>query len=283
MPATTAAKRATFRRLHESGCFVIPNPWDIGSARYLQHLGFKALATTSSGAAWTRGLPDNGVGLDAMLGHIGEIAAASDVPVNADFEGGYADEPAGVAANVRRAIETGVSGLSIEDSTGRSDKPLYDFPLALERVKAARAAIDQSGSGVLLTARAECFLVGHPDPLKESLRRLEAYAAAGADCLYAPGPKSREHIQAIVKAVAPKPVNLLVGAPGLSVAEIADLGVRRISVGGALARAAWTGFIRAAKEIAEQGSFGGLANTTPFAEIDGFFRADAKKRGKSSR
>ncbi len=283
MLATTAAKRAAFRRLHESGCFVIPNPWDIGSARYLQHLGFKALATTSSGAAWTLGLPDNAVGLDAMLDHIGKLAGACDVPLNADFEGGYADEPAGVAANVRRAIDTGISGLSIEDSTGRSDKPLYDFALAVERIKAARAAIDQSGSGVLLTARAECFLVGHPDPLKESLRRLEAYAAAGADCLYAPGPKTREHIQAIVKAVAPKPVNLLVGAPGLRVAEIGDLGVRRISVGGALARSAWTGFIRVAKEIAEQGSFGGFANTTPFAEIDGFCSTDAKKRDKATR
>jgi 2-methylisocitrate lyase-like PEP mutase family enzyme len=283
LPATTAAKRAAFRRLHESGCFVIPNPWDVGSARYLQHLGFKALATTSSGAAWTKGLPDNALGLEAMLAHIGEIAAASDVPVNADFEGGYAGEPAGVAANVRRAIDTGVSGLSIEDSTGHGDKPLYEFTLAVERVKAARAAIDKSGSGVLLTARAECFLVGHPDPLKESLRRLEAYAAAGADCLYAPGPKSREHIQAIVKAVAPKPVNLLVGAPGLSVAEIADLGVRRISMGGALARSAWTGFIRAAREIAEQGSFGGFANITPFAELDGFCATDARKSGKRRR
>ena len=280
MPTTTAAKRAAFRRLHEQGCFVIPNPWDIGSARYLQHLGFKALATTSSGAAWTRGRPDNGLGLEAVLAHIGEIASASDLPLNADFEDGYAVEPAGVAANVTRAIDTGISGLSIEDSTGEDDKPLYDFALSVERIKAARAAIDKSGSGVLLTARAECFLVGHPDPLKESLRRLEAYAAAGADCLYAPGPKSREHIQAIVKAVAPKPVNLLVGAPGLSVAEIADLGVRRISVGGALARAAWTGFIRTAREIAEQGSFGGFAGITAFGEIDGFCAADAKKRGK---
>jgi 2-methylisocitrate lyase-like PEP mutase family enzyme len=281
VPVTTAAKRAEFRRLHESGCFVIPNPWDIGSARYLQHLGFKALATTSSGAAWTMGLPDNGLGLDAMLDHLTGIAAASDLPLNADFEGGYADEPAGVAANVRRAIDTGISGLSIEDSTGRKDKPLYDLALAVERVKAARAAIDQSGSGVLLTARAECFLVGHSDPLKESLRRLEAYAAAGADCLYAPGPNSREHIQAIVKAVAPKPVNLLVGGPGLSVAEIAGLGVRRISVGGALAKSAWTGFMRVAKQIAEQGSFGGLADIVSFAELNDFCREDAKRRGKA--
>jgi len=282
MSDKTASKRAHFRRLHESGCFVIPNPWDVGSARYLQHLGFKALATTSSGAAWTRGLPDNALGLEAMLGHIGEIASASDIPVNADFEGGYADEPAGVAANVRRAIQTGISGLSIEDSTGNKDRPLYEFAAAVERIKAARAAIDQSGSGVVLTARAECFLVGHPDPLKESLRRLEAYAGAGADCLYAPGPKSREHIQAIVKAVAPKPVNLLVGSPGLHVAEIRDLGVRRISVGGALARSAWTGFMRMAKEISEQGSFGGFADIVPFAEFDGFYAADAKTREKTS-
>jgi 2-methylisocitrate lyase-like PEP mutase family enzyme len=278
--ASPAAKRAAFRRLHESGCFVIPNPWDIGSARYLQHLGFKALATTSSGVAWTRGLPDNALGLEAMLAHIREIAGASDVPVNADFEGGYADDPAGVAANVRRAADTGISGLSIEDSTGRADHPLYDLPLAVERIKAARAALDQSGSGVLLTARAECFLVGHPDPLAESLRRLKAYAAAGADCLYAPGPKSRDHIQAIVAAVAPKPVNFLMGGPGMSVAEIAATGVRRISVGGALARSAWTGFIRTAKAIAQEGSFAGLADTTPFGEINGFCTADAKARGE---
>ncbi len=281
MSVTTAEKRAAFRRLHDQGCFVIPNPWDIGSARYLQHLGFKALATTSSGAAWTQGLGDNGLGLEGVLAHIGEIAAASDIPLNADFEGGYAVEPAGVAANVKRAIDTGVSGLSIEDSTGRSDEPLFDFALSVERIKAARAAIDQSGSGVMLTARAECFLVGHPDPLKESIRRLEAYAAAGADCLYAPGPKSREHIEAIVKAVAPKPVNLLVGAPGLSIAEIAAMGVRRISVGGALARAAWTGFFQTAKEIAEKGTFAGFGGIVAFGEIDGLFAADSKKRAKA--
>jgi 2-methylisocitrate lyase-like PEP mutase family enzyme len=280
---STAAKRTEFRRLHEAGCFVIPNPWDIGSARYLQHLGFKALATTSSGAAWAAALPDTALGLEAVLAHVGAIATAADIPVNADFEGGYADEPAGVAENVRRAIESGVSGLSIEDSTGKSDKPLYDFPLAVERIKAARAAIDRSKSGVLLTARAECFLVGHPEPLKESLRRLEAYAAAGADCLYAPGPREREQIAAIVKAVAPKPVNILIGAPGLSVAELADLGVRRISVGGALARAAWGEFIRVAKEIAAQGHFAGFAKGVAFGEIDGFFREDMKKRGAAKK
>jgi 2-methylisocitrate lyase-like PEP mutase family enzyme len=277
----TTAKRVEFRRLHQSGCFVIPNPWDVGSARYLQHLGFKALATTSSGAAWTRGLADTEVGLEGMLEHLREIATAADIPLNADFEHGYADDPVGVATNVLKAVETGVSGLSIEDSTGRADKPLYDLPLAVERIKAARQAIDRSGTGVVLTARAECFLVGHPDPLKESLKRLEAYAAAGADCLYAPGPRDRDQIAAIVKAVAPKPVNLLVGAAGLSVAEIRDLGVRRISTGGALARTAWTGFLNSAKEIAEKGSFASFGAIVPFGEINGFFGADAKKRSKA--
>jgi len=278
---SASAKRAEFRRLHESGCFVIPNPWDIGSARYLQHLGFKALATTSSGAAWTQGLSDNAVGLNGMLAHLKELAGAADIPLNADFEHGFADDPAGVAANVLKAVDTGIAGLSIEDSTGRADKPLYDFPLAVERIKAARQALDRSGSGVLLTARAECFLVGHPDPLNESIKRLQAYAAAGADCLYAPGPRQRDQIAAIVKAVAPKPVNLLVGAAGLNVAEIGGLGVRRISTGGALARAAWTGFFNTAKEIAEKGSFAGFGSIVPFGEIDGFFAADAKKRGKA--
>jgi 2-methylisocitrate lyase-like PEP mutase family enzyme len=274
----TAAKRREFRRLHESGCFVIPNPWDEGSTRYLQALGYQALATTSSGAAWSMAMPDNAVSVESMLAHIRAIVAASDIPVNADFEGGYADEPGGVAGNVARAIGTGVAGLSIEDSTGRKDEPLYELSRAVERVKAARAAIDRSGTGVMLTARAECFLVGHPDPLKESLRRLEAYAAAGADCLYAPGPRLPEQIQAVVKAVAPKPVNLLVGAPGLTVAQIRDLGVRRISVGGALARAAWGEFIRSAKAIAEQGSFESFGRGVPFAELNGFFRDDMARR-----
>jgi 2-methylisocitrate lyase-like PEP mutase family enzyme len=276
---SASAKRTEFRRLHESGCFVIPNPWDVGSARYLQHLGFKALATTSSGAAWTCGLADNGVGLEGMLAHLRELAAAADIPVNADFEHGFADGAAGVAANVTKAVETGVAGLSIEDSTGRADKPLYDLPLAVERIKAARQAIDRSGSGVLLTARAECFLVGHPDPLNESLKRLQAYAAAGADCLYAPGPRQPAQIAMIVKAAGSKPVNLLVGAAGLTVKEIAGLGVRRISTGGALARAAWTGFITTAKQIAGEGSFAGFGSIVPFGEIDDFFSADAKKRG----
>ncbi|MBI1779491.1 MAG: isocitrate lyase/phosphoenolpyruvate mutase family protein [Proteobacteria bacterium] len=274
----SATKRKEFRRLHEAGCFVIPNPWDIGSARYLQGMGFKALATTSAGAAWSAGAPDNGVSLEEMLAHIRDIVAATDIPVNADFEGGYADEPEGVARNVTRAVGTGLAGLSIEDSTGRKEKPLYDLALAVERIKAARAAIDRTGSGVLLTARAECFLVGHPDPLPESLRRLEAYAAAGADCLYAPGIRTAEQIQAVVKTAAAKPVNLLVGAPGLTVSKIGELGVRRISVGGTLARAAWGEFIRAAKEIAEEGSFGAFGRAVPFAEINGFFRTDLDKR-----
>jgi 2-methylisocitrate lyase-like PEP mutase family enzyme len=278
LSTSASTKRAEFRRLHESGCFVIPNPWDIGSARYLQHLGFKALATTSSGVAWTQGLADNGLGLEGMLAHLRELAAAADIPLNADFEHGFADDAAGVAANVAKAVETGIAGLSIEDSTGRADKPLYDLPLAVERIKAARQAIDRSGSGVLLTARAECFLVGHPDALNESIKRLQAYVAAGADCLYAPGPRQPDQIAAIVKAVAPKPVNLLVGSAGLTVTQIRDLGVRRISTGGALARTAWAGFMNTAKELASTGSFGGFAAAVPHGEIDGFFAADAKKR-----
>ncbi len=278
MPSDIADRRRVFRALHESGCFVIPNPWDAGSARYLQHLGFKALATTSSGCAWAMGLPDNAVGLEAMLAHLGAVVPATQLPVNADFENGYADEPAGVAANVARAVETGVAGLSIEDSTGRSDRPLYDLPLAVERIKAARQAIDRSKSGVLLTARAECFLVGHPDPLNESLRRLQAYAAAGADCLYAPGVKTPEQIAAVVKAVAPKPVNVLTVVPDMQVTKYAALGVRRISVGGALARAAWGEFMRVATEIAQDGSFAGFARAVPFAELNGFFAGEAKKR-----
>jgi 2-methylisocitrate lyase-like PEP mutase family enzyme len=272
---------AAFRRLHERGCFVLPNPWDIGTARYLQHLGFQALATTSSGFAFTRGLPDTdwAVPLDAMLAHIAEIVSATDLPVNADFESGYAHEPDGVAANVRRCIETGVAGLSIEDATGDPGKPLYDLPHAVERIRAARRAVDDSGSGVLLTARAECFLVGHPEPLPESIRRLRAYAAAGADVLYAPGPRTREDIQAIVTAVAPKPVNVLVsGAIGLSVADLAQLGVRRISVGSGLARAAWGGFMRAAEALARDGSFAPFADNRPFDEINTFFRNDHKGR-----
>ncbi len=264
---TTAEKRAAFRRLHETGCFVIPNPWDIGTTRYLQNLGFKALATTSAGFAWSRGAADGGVTRDAMLAHIAEISAAADVPVNADFEGGYAHEPAGVAESVRLCCATGVSGLSIEDFTGDRAKALYDFDMAVARVKAARDAIDKAGGDVLLTGRSEGFIRGLPD-LDETIRRLKAYAAAGADCLYCPGISTREQIAAVVKAVAPKPVNFLMGGPSdLSVRDLADLGVRRISVGGALARSAWGGFMRMAKEIADAGTFKGFAQAAPGADI----------------
>ena len=275
------ARRAAFRKLHESGCFVIPNPWDIGTARYLRHLGFKAMATTSSGFAFSRGLPDTdwAVGRDLALSHIAEIAAAVELPLNADFESGYAHEPEGVAENVRLCIETGVAGLSIEDATGDRGKPLYELPLAADRIRAARIAIDESGTGVLLTARAECYLVGHSEPLRESIRRLQAYAEAGADVLYAPGPRERDDIAAIVAAVSPKPVNLLMSAnTGLRVTDLAELGVRRISVGSSLARAAWSGFIPAARAMAEEGSFAGFEESVSFAELNGFFREDWKKR-----
>jgi 2-methylisocitrate lyase-like PEP mutase family enzyme len=275
------ARRAAFRALHQSGCFVIPNPWDAGSARYLRHLGFKALATTSSGFSFTRALPDTdwAVPRDMALAHIAEIVAATELPVNADFESGYAHEPEGVAESVRLCVATGVAGLSIEDSTGDKAKPLYDLELGVERMEAARAAIDASGAEVLLTGRAECYLVGHPEPLKESIRRLQAYAEAGADVLYAPGPRKREDIKAVIEAVAPKPVNVLMGSNvGLKVADLAGLGVRRISVGSALSRAAWTGFIRAAKLMAQEGSFAGFDGSVSFAELNGFFREDLKER-----
>jgi len=269
MPATD------FHKLHEDGCFVIPNPWDIGTARYLRHLGFQALATTSSGLAFSLGLPDSdwAVSRDLVLKHIAEIVSATDLPVNADFESGYAHDPAGVAENVRLCVATGVAGLSIEDATGDRAKPLYDLPVAIERIQAARSTIGEA----LLTARAECFLVGHPDPLREAIRRLHAYAEAGADVLYAPGVRERADIQAIVAAVHPKPVNVLMSSnTGLKVHDLAELGVRRISLGSSLARAAWTGFIRASKLIAEDGSFAGLDGITPFAELNGFFRSLAK-------
>lgn len=268
------AHRAEFRRLHERGCFLIPNPWDTGSARYLRSLGYKALATTSAGFAFSRGLPDDerAVGRDAMLAHIAEIVAASDLPVNADFQGGYAVEPEAIAHNVRLCAATGVAGLSIEDSTGDPAHPLFDLPLAVDRIRAARAAIGDSG--VLLTARAECFLVHHPDPLRESIRRLQAYAEAGADVLYAPGPTKREDIQAIVAAAASKPVNILLGSnTGLAVTDLAALGVRRISVGGAFARAAWTGFIRTAKELIERGTLTSLDGAITHGELNTLFKS----------
>ncbi len=238
MPATTAEKRAAFRKLHEAGCFVLPNPWDVGSAKALQRLGFNAIASTSAGFAWSIGKADNRVTLEDVLQHLTALCAAVDLPVNADFEGGFAHKAEKIAANVARAVKTGVAGLSIEDSTGDTDNPLYERAFAIERIKAARSAIDADNSGVLLTGRCEGFLVGQAD-LNMVIDRLEAYSEAGADCLYAPGIKTREQISAVVKAVHPKPVNLLIGASGLSVAEAADLGVRRISVGGSLARAAW--------------------------------------------
>src|SRR5260221_4313330 len=235
MPVTTADKRATFRKMHEAGCFVLPNPWDVGSALALQHLGFKALASTSAGFAWAIEKSDNHVTLDEVCDHLTALCSAVDLPVNADFEAGYADEPDNVASNVERAVKTGVAGLSIEDSTTDSPKTLYERALAIERIKAARAAIDADNSGVLLTGRCEGFLVGQTD-LAMVIDRLNAYSQAGADCLYAPGIKTKEQISAVVKAVHPKPVNLLIGASGLSVPEAADLGVRRISVGGAPGR-----------------------------------------------
>lgn len=266
--ATHASTRVrVFRELHRSGCFVIPNPWDVGSARLLAQLGFPALATTSSGFAWSLGRQDNHVTIVEALTHFRAIAAAVDVPVNGDFEGGFAADPDGVGRNVRFATATGIAGVSIEDSTGDAAEPLFEFARAVERVKAARQAIDESGSGVLLTGRSEGFIVGRPD-LPETIRRLTAYAEAGADCLYAPGLRTKEDIATIVKAVAPKPVNVLMGSDFATVAELTDLGVRRISVGGALARAAWTGFLDAAREIAQEGRFTRLGKAISFAEIN---------------
>jgi 2-methylisocitrate lyase-like PEP mutase family enzyme len=269
MPTTTD-KRAIFRRLHETGCFVIPNPFDAGSAKALQQLGFRAIASTSAGFAWTIGKADNRVTLEDVLQHLAALCAAVDIPVNADFEGGFAEAPAKVGDNVARAVRSGVSGLSIEDSTGDKAKPLYDRSLAIERIKAARAAIDADKSGVVLVGRCEGFLVGQAD-LAMVIDRLNAYADAGADCLYAPGIRAKEQIAEVVKAVHPKPFNLLLGSPGLSVAEAAGLGVRRISVGGALARAAWGGFMRAAREIAEKGTFTELGNGYSGGELNKMF------------
>jgi len=269
-----------FHELHQSGCFVLPNPWDAGSAIFLERLGFKALATTSAGFAFSKGLPDGPayVSRDTMLGHFRELVGATSLPINADFQNAYADAPEGVAESVRLCVETGVAGLSVEDSTGNSTTPLYDFDLAVERIKAARAAIDSmsdagASKGVVLTARCEAYLVGDADPLRTSLRRLVAFAEAGADCLYAPGVTDAQEISEIVKAVAPKPVNVLVSTNNCNVtfSELADLGVRRISVGGALARAAWGGFIQAAKEIHERGSFKAFAEATPFGKLTELF------------
>jgi len=269
-----AARRSAFRALHAEGCFVMPNPHDAGAAICLQQLGFKALATTSAGFAFTRGLPDEVTALpvDMVLDHVAEIVDVTDLPVNADFQSGYAADADGVAANVRRCAERGVAGLSIEDATGDPDRPLYELAEAVDRVRAARAAIDASGMDVMLTARAECFLVGHPDPLRESVRRLAAYAEAGADVVFAPGARAPDDIRAIVDAAAGRPVNLLVSAPtDLRLADFAALGVRRISVGSALARAAWAGFLRAATAVRD-GDFAALAPLASFDELNAMFR-----------
>jgi 2-methylisocitrate lyase-like PEP mutase family enzyme len=260
----------TFRQLHESGCFIVPNPWDLGSARLLAQLGFRALATTSSGLAWSLGRPDNHVTLEATLAHLRAISQSVEIPVSADFEGGFATAPEAVGANVAAAATTGIAGLSIEDSTGDASSPLHDFSLAVERIKAARQAIDDSGTGIVLTGRSEGFIVGRPD-LSETIRRLTAFAEAGADCLYAPGLHRMADIRAVVAAVAPTPVNVLAGSGFATVAELTQAGVRRISVGGALARTAWTGFLQAAKEIAQDGTFTGLSRAVPFAEINRAF------------
>ena len=266
----TAARTEAFHRLHAEGCFVLPNPWDVGSARLLEQLGFSALATTSAGLAWSLGRPDNGVTLDEVLAHLRDIGASVAVPVNADFEGGFAIEPSAVAANVARAAATGVAGLSIEDSSGDPAQPLFESALAVERVRAARRAIDESGTGILLTARSEGYLVGRPD-LAATIQRLVAFAEAGADCLYAPGLGSLDDVRTVVRAVAPRAVNVLAGSGFATVAELADAGVRRISVGGALARSALTAFLDAAREIADRGTFTRLAAAVPFATLNAAF------------
>ncbi len=275
-----ASRITAFRQLHEAGCFVMPNPWDVGSARWLRGQGFRALASTSAGFAFTQGRADQDVPRDMMLAHLAElVAAVPDLPVNADFENGYADMPDDVAANVKLCVATGVAGLSIEDATGRQDDPLYPFDLAVERIRAARKAIDETGSGVMLTARAECFLTDHPAALAESVRRLEAYRDAGADVLYAPGVRTAEQIAAIVGAAGGKPVNVVVFADfGLTVAAFEALGVRRLSTGAASARSAWAGFVESTRLIAEEGSFAGFAGNAPSRRIDPFFRDDLKAR-----
>ncbi len=270
--ACVTAKRLAFKQLHQSGCFVIPNPWDAGSARYLQTLGFAALATTSSGFAWSHAQADGAMSRDQVLAHLREMVQATDLPVNADFENGFGNTPHAVAENVRLAVDTGVAGLSIEDATGNPKDPLFDIPTAVARVRAARRAIDQAGGDTLLVARAENFFIGRPD-LPDTLSRLQAYADAGADCLYAPGIQTREQITAVVRAVAPKPVNLLVAsAIDLTLNDLAELGVRRVSVGGALARAAWGGFMRAAKLLQEEGRFDGLAGAASGKALNDLFR-----------
>lgn len=275
-----SSRRERFRELHDGGCFVLPNAWDAGSARYLEHLGFSAVATTSGGFAFSRGLPDaeGALELDDVLAHVADVIDAVDLPVNVDFESGYAREPADVAANVTRCIDAGASGISIEDLSGDKEQPLFDLSLAVARVEAARAAIEAQGGSVVLTARAEPFVAGVPSPLAEALRRLRAYANAGADVVYTPGPQDLESIRAIVEAVAPTPVNVLIGTPvDFSVDDLAEIGVQRVSVGSALARSAWGGFDRAARGL-RSGSFGGLDAAKPFRELNDLFSAQRKTR-----
>ncbi|MCG5078403.1 isocitrate lyase/PEP mutase family protein [Paraburkholderia tagetis] len=269
-PRSVAEKRAAFRALHASGCFLLPNPWDPGSARYLESVGFKALATTSSGFAWSRAHADNSLPRDAILAHLREMVAATDLPINADFENGFGADAAGVAQSVGLAVETGVAGLSVEDSTGDPDNPLFPLEVAVERVKAARRAIDERGGDTLLVARAENFFTGEPD-FDDALARIKAYSAAGADCLYMPGIHAREQIVAVVKAVAPKPVNVLIGsASAFTLQDLAAMGVRRVSVGGALARSAWGGFMRAAQTLV-QGRFDGFVDAAPGNQLNELF------------
>jgi 2-methylisocitrate lyase-like PEP mutase family enzyme len=260
----------TFRQLHESGTFIIPNPWDVGSARLLEQLGFKALATTSAGFAWSLGRSDNGVTIDELLDHLHAVTAAVTIPVSADFERGFATDPEEVAANVTRAVETGIAGLSIEDTAHLTTEPLFEFELAVDRIRAARRAIDESGTGIVLTARTEGFLVGRPD-IGETIRRLTAFAEAGADCLFAPGLRGVTDIEAVVRAVAPKPVNVLMPCGAATFSELVELRVRRISVGSGLARTAWSAFLDSAREIANNGSFDSLARAKPFGEMNASF------------
>ena len=277
MDNAIAARRRAFRKLHESGCFVIPNPWDVGSARWLEGMGFKALATTSSGNAWSRGRFDGGLSRDEVLAHLRELVHATNLPVNADFENGYGARPEDVAQSVRMAVDAGVAGLSIEDSTGNAAQPLFDIAEGVARMRAARKAIDESGADVMLVGRSEGFWVGKPD-LNDTIARLKAYSEAGADCLYAPAVKTRPDIEAIVKAVAPKPVNLLIGGTSeFSMKDVEAMGVRRVSVGGALARAAWGGFMRAARGILDDGRFDGFKDAAPGAELNGFFQKHGGK------
>jgi 2-methylisocitrate lyase-like PEP mutase family enzyme len=267
-----ADKRKAFHRLHESGCFVLPNPWDVGSARYLQGLGFKALATTSSGFAWSHGHADGRMSRDRVLDHLTDMVEATNLPINADFENGFGTDSSALADSVRLAVQSGVAGLSIEDSTGNAASPLFDMDTAVERIRTARNAIDKAGADTMLIGRAECFLVGQPD-IEVTIARLKAYANAGADCLYAPGIKTPQQIKDVVDAVAPKPVNLLIGFADLTLTQIAGLGVRRVSVGGALARAAWGGFMRASKLIIEEGRFNGFSEAASGGELNKFFNS----------